>query len=158
MNAAIQFAGRIKSDRALYRDAQTAIGGWVAQIQAVEDRPILSEAEALANEGRLSEAISRASNIGPSRALYEEAQSRIASWADQRRQIENANRPAPSTDSERPTDNEPPEPEPAPLSEQTGTPPEETPSPEPPANTTESPPVDAPTETQADPSEFPANP
>lgn len=158
LNAAIQAAGKIQSDRALYRDAQTAIGGWVAQIQAVEDRPILSEAEALANQGRLSEAISRASNIGPSRALYEEAQSRIASWADQRRQIENANRPTPSTDSERPADNEPPGPEPAPLSEQTGTPPEDTSSPEPPANTTESPPVDAPTESPADPSEFPDNP
>jgi hypothetical protein len=158
LNAAIQSAGRIKSDRALYRDAQAAIGGWVAQIQAVEDRPILSDAEALANEGRLTEAISRASNIGPSRALYSEAQSRIASWADQRRQIENANRPAPSDDSNSPEDNAPPGPEPAPLSEQSGSPSENTPSPEPPANTNESPPVAAPSEPPAAPSETPDNP
>lgn len=158
LNAAIQSAGRIKSDRALYRDAQTAIGGWVAQIQAVEDRPILSDAEALANEGRLTEAISRASNIGPSRALYSEAQSRIASWADQRRQIENANRPSPSAETNPSEDNAPPEPEPAPLSEQSGSPSENTPSPESPANTNESPPVDAPSEPPTDPSETPFNP
>jgi soluble cytochrome b562 len=157
LNAAIQSAGRIKSDRALYRDAQAAIGGWVAQIQAVEDRPILSDAEALANEGRLTEAISRASNIGPSRALYSEAQSRIASWADQRRQIENANRPSPSAEDNRPADNAPPGPEPAPLSEQSGSPSENTSSPEPPANTNEPPPA-APSEPPAAPSETPANP
>jgi soluble cytochrome b562 len=159
LNAAIQAAGKIKSDRALYRDAQAAVGDWVAQIQAVEDRPILSEAEALANEGRLSEAISRAANIDPSRALYSEAQSRIASWADKRRQIENANRPSPSTeDNASPSDNEPPGPEPAPLSEQAGPSPENATPTEPPANTNESPPIDAPSESPVAPSETPFNP
>jgi hypothetical protein len=95
LNSAIQAAEKIESDRALYGEAQSSIGQWVAQIQSVEDRPILNEAEAMAREGRLSEAISRASDIGSSRAMYDEAQSRIADWAEQRRQIEAANQPPP---------------------------------------------------------------
>jgi hypothetical protein len=96
LNGAIQIAEKIGSERSLYAEAQSNIGQWVAQIQAVEDRPILNDAEALASEGRLSEAINRASDIGPSRAMYGEAQARISDWAEQRRQIEEANRPQPA--------------------------------------------------------------
>ena len=97
LNAAIQVAEKIGSGRSLYRDARNDIYDWVGRIQAAEDRPILNDAEALASQGRLSAAIARASNISSNRALYSEAQSRIADWADQRRQAEEANQPAPDT-------------------------------------------------------------
>jgi soluble cytochrome b562 len=127
LNSAIQTAEKIESDRALYSEAQSNIGQWVAQIQAVEDRPILNEAEALASDGRLSEAISRASDIGPSRAMYDEAQSRIADWAERRRQIEAANQPPPPQEEyqEPSSQDETVYEEPAPPVEETAPPPEE---------------------------------
>jgi soluble cytochrome b562 len=102
LSGAIRIAEQIGSDRALYREAKDEIYNWNARIQAVEDRPILNQAEALANEGRLSEAIARASDIDSSRAMYGEAQSRISDWAAQRRQIEEANRPQPAPEEEAP--------------------------------------------------------
>ncbi|WP_404786752.1 hypothetical protein [Altericista sp. CCNU0014] len=129
LNAAIQTADKISSDRALYRDAQARAGEWVAQIQAIEDRPILNEADALASEGRLSEAIARAYDIGSNRAMYGEAQSRISDWAERRRQIQAAS--------------EPPPPEPAPPAEEPA-PPEPTQSvgPPPPLENGEPPPLE----------------
>jgi soluble cytochrome b562 len=125
LNAAIQAAGKISSSRALYRDAQARVGEWVAQIQAVEDRPILNDADALANEGRLTDAIVRASDIRSSRAIYGEAQSRISDWSERRRQIRAASEPAPepssspnreeSAPSPEPRRRIPPEPAPPPL-------------------------------------------
>jgi soluble cytochrome b562 len=103
LSGAIQIAEKIGSNRALYGDAKDEIYNWTGRIQAVEDRPILNEAEALANEGRLSEAIARASDIGSSRTMYGEAQSRIADWAAQRRQIEDANRPPPAPEENTPS-------------------------------------------------------
>jgi hypothetical protein len=99
LNAAIQTADKISSSRALYRDAQARAGEWVAQIQAAEDRPILNEADVMANEGRLSDAIARASDIGSNRAMYGEAQSRISDWSERRRQIRAASEPPPESSS-----------------------------------------------------------
>ncbi len=128
LNAAIQAAGKISSSRALYRDAQARVGEWVAQTQAAEDRPIINEADALANEGRLTEAIARASDIRSSRAIYGEAQSRISDWSERRRQIRATSEPAPepspsrapkeepaSAPSAEPRRRVPPEPSPPPL-------------------------------------------
>jgi hypothetical protein len=95
LSAAIQTADKIASNRALHRDAQARAGEWVAQIQSVEDRPILNEADGLASDGRLTEAIARASDIGGNRAMYGEAQSRISDWSERRRQIRAASEPAP---------------------------------------------------------------
>ncbi len=95
LTAAIQTADKIGSNRSLYQDAQARVGEWIAQTQAAEDRPILNEADALASEGRLSEAIARASDIGSNRAVYGEAQSRISDWAERRRQIRAESEPAP---------------------------------------------------------------
>jgi hypothetical protein len=96
LTAAIQTADKIGSNRALRQDAQARVGEWIAQTQAAEDRPILNDADALASEGRLSEAIARASDIGSNRAVYGEAQSRISDWAERRRQIRAQNEPAPA--------------------------------------------------------------
>ncbi len=93
--SAIKTAEEIDRDRALYDTARDEIYKWVSQVQIAADRPILNEAESLARQGSLSAAIARASDIGYGRALYWDAQSRIADWAAQRRQIEQARQPDP---------------------------------------------------------------
>jgi hypothetical protein len=117
LSGAIRIAEKIGPDRALYGEAKDEIYTWTGRIQAVEDRPILNEAEALANEGRLSEAIARASDIGSNRTMYGEAQSRISDWATQRRRIEDANRPQPAPQEAAPAQE-------SPASEQSAPPPE----------------------------------
>jgi len=84
LNKAIEVAGKIRSGRALYEEAQGAISDWVAQIQIAEDRPILNDAYALASQGNLSQAINVASQIGYGRALSGEAQGAIANWSAER--------------------------------------------------------------------------
>lgn len=84
LGQAIASAEKIRQGRALYAEAQAAIGDWVYQIQIVEDRPILDQASSLASVGSLTQAINVASQIGPSRALYGEAQGAIARWSAER--------------------------------------------------------------------------
>ena len=81
---AIQVATKIRSGRALYKDAQALINTWTAQIQLAEDQPKLDEARALADQGKLTAAIDLASSLSPARALYGEAQQAIARWSAQR--------------------------------------------------------------------------
>jgi len=90
LQAAIDQAARIDSDRALYSEAQAAIDRWVRDIQISRDRPLLDEAIALANQGNLSEAIALAGQIGYERALYYEAQDYISRWISERAAIEAA--------------------------------------------------------------------
>lgn len=80
LEAAITEANRIGSDRRLYDDAQASIQDWQTEIERMEDRPYLEEAQRLADSGRLSAAIATAQQISPNRALYDEAQSRIDNW------------------------------------------------------------------------------
>jgi len=82
--SAISTAGQIRSDRVLYPEAQKEIAGWVAQVQIVQDRPILEAATALAQQGRFDAAIATASQIPQDRALHQEAQSAIARWTEQK--------------------------------------------------------------------------
>ncbi|HLO46862.1 MAG TPA: hypothetical protein VK211_00320, partial [Kamptonema sp.] len=55
---AIDKASKIKSGRALYAEAQNNVSQWVAQLQILEDRPILNQASELAAQGSLGSAIS----------------------------------------------------------------------------------------------------
>ncbi len=113
---AIQTATKIRADRSLYKEAQTAIGLWQAELQRAEDQPILDEARALADQGSLSNAINLAASISFGRALYGDAQAAIARWSSQRDAILSARRPSrryepPSTpESYRPTPGVPYEP------------------------------------------------
>jgi hypothetical protein len=84
---AIQTAEKIRPKRVLYQEAQSAIQGWIVEIQIAEDRPILNEAWALADRGRLTLAIDLAAKITPDRALYSEAQSAISEWMVKRAAI-----------------------------------------------------------------------
>ncbi len=67
-------------DRALYMDAQQKIGRWTAQIQKMQDAPILENAELQARNGNIPLAISTANQIAQGRALYKQAQARISEW------------------------------------------------------------------------------
>ncbi|MEL6815398.1 MAG: hypothetical protein AAFP03_11360 [Cyanobacteria bacterium J06598_3] len=84
---AIEQAKKVAEGRALHDDAQLAIKGWVEEIQTIEDRPILIRAENLAARGRLTEAIETAAQIGPGRALSQDADVSIAIWIKERAYI-----------------------------------------------------------------------
>jgi len=81
---AVEMAQQITTDRPLYVEAQAAIDEWVAQIQRPEDQSILDQATELAGQGSLTAAIATATQIGPERALYDEAQRAIADWTAER--------------------------------------------------------------------------
>ncbi|MBD2040540.1 hypothetical protein [Microcoleus sp. FACHB-672] len=94
LSNAIRIAEKIGQGRALYKQARTSIDEWVGQIQIAEDRPKLNEATKLAAQGRLTDAIQVASQIGSGRALYYEAQDGIGRWAAERDAIRAAQQPA----------------------------------------------------------------
>ncbi|PSN20317.1 hypothetical protein C7271_02865 [filamentous cyanobacterium CCP5] len=83
LQAAIAKAGEVDLGRALRVEAQTRIADWRNEIQVIEDRPILDEANTLAREDRLQEAIQVARRIPEGRVLYARAQGLIADWTAQ---------------------------------------------------------------------------
>lgn len=90
---AITQARKIQKGRALYSQAQSSIQEWTTRIQVAEDRPILNEAEELAYQGRLSDAIAVAAQIAPGRALYQEARNSIAVWDAERAYVQSLQAP-----------------------------------------------------------------
>jgi soluble cytochrome b562 len=83
LQAAIETARQIDSNRALYSTAQKKINTWTQQIQRIQDQPYLDQARALADSGNLPDAIAIARQIQPGRALYDQAQTDIRSWQSQ---------------------------------------------------------------------------
>lgn len=83
LRAAITEARTIRAGRALYSDAQSKIRTWQAQVQRIEDQPLLNQARQLADGGRIPEAIAVANQITSSRALYDTAQQDIRTWQGQ---------------------------------------------------------------------------
>ena len=77
---AIAEANLISSNSPLYDEAQDYVRTWRANIQRVQDRPILDEAESFANINNYPAAIATARKIDDGRFLYSEAQSKIALW------------------------------------------------------------------------------
>jgi hypothetical protein len=80
LEAAIAQAQTIEQGRALRIEAQTVIATWRKRIERIEDQPILDEAIALGQSGRLPDAIQTAGRIGRDRALFAEAQRQIEDW------------------------------------------------------------------------------
>ena len=80
LQLAIGEAQKVALGRALRIEAQTLIAEWLDQIEVIEDQPFLNEANVLANDGKLKEAIAAAAQIQPERALYEQAQTMIKDW------------------------------------------------------------------------------
>ncbi len=83
LESAIATARRIGPGRALYDEAQGLVGGWRSEVQRAEDGPLLAQAQQLAAAERWQEAIAVASRIGQGRALYDQAQTNIATWRGQ---------------------------------------------------------------------------
>ena len=77
---AIAEASLISSNSPLYGEAQGYVRTWQANIQRIEDQPILNEADAFANIENYPAAIAAARRIKSGRALSADAQSRIARW------------------------------------------------------------------------------
>ena len=91
---AIAEANLISKGSPLYSEAQNYSRTWRANIQRIEDRPILNEAESFANINNYPAAIDAARRIGSGRALYPDAQSRINRWQqeiDGQRYVSEAN-------------------------------------------------------------------
>ncbi|MBI4779936.1 MAG: hypothetical protein HY785_01295 [Oscillatoriophycideae cyanobacterium NC_groundwater_1537_Pr4_S-0.65um_50_18] len=80
LKAAIAEAKKIAANRTLSKHSQDLIASWQAQIETLEDQPILNQAIALAEQGSLAEAIERAKKIQTGRALYAQAQTKIGDW------------------------------------------------------------------------------
>jgi hypothetical protein len=77
---AIAEANLISSNSPLYGEAQDYVRTWRANIERVQDQPILNEADSFANLNNYPAAINAASRIRSGRALYSEAQNKIALW------------------------------------------------------------------------------
>ena len=78
----------------LYGEAQNYARTWRANVERVEDRPILNEADSFANINNYRAAIDAARKIRSGRALYPDAQAKIARWQqeiDGKRYISEAN-------------------------------------------------------------------
>lgn len=89
LQAAINEASQVPSDRALYRRAQRRIRTWTRKIEQIQDQPYLDQARSLASSGNLPAAITAAEQIQPGRALSSEAQATIDDWQGQIRSREN---------------------------------------------------------------------
>ncbi|MGB3201519.1 MAG: hypothetical protein WBA99_11480 [Nodosilinea sp.] len=110
LKEAIAEANKIEPGRALHSRAQGLVQEWTASIQIAEDKPILDEAKNLAYIGSLTAAINLAGQIGPGRALYDEARNAIALWKAERAYIwsiwEAEGRSVPGGDSSSTTESE----------------------------------------------------
>jgi len=80
LRSAMDKASQVELGRPLRGEAQTLIAAWRGEIQVIEDRPLLDAAAALANQGKLKEAIQEAQKIAANRALYGRAQTLIQDW------------------------------------------------------------------------------
>jgi soluble cytochrome b562 len=81
LKAAAKMAGKITKDQPMGAEATQEVANWTNKIQTIEDQPVLDRAQALANNGRLSEAIHVAQKIGEGRSLYRTAQGNIRYWS-----------------------------------------------------------------------------
>jgi len=91
LSAAIAEARLIPQNNPRAQEARKEINDWSTQVQTIEDRPFLERAEELALFGDTSSlraAIAEASRIGRGRALYREAQKKIANWTSKVQQTE----------------------------------------------------------------------
>jgi hypothetical protein len=83
LQTAIAEAQQIDRNNPAWDDAEAEIDRWRDQIQTTQDRPIIMQADQLANAGDLSGAIAVARRVTPGRALYSEAKDKIDRWQDQ---------------------------------------------------------------------------
>ena len=91
LSAAIAEAATISRANPRWNEVQKQIQLWTAQIQTIEDQPLLDQAEQTATQGditSLQAAVAQAKQITQGRALYQEAQSKARAWTGQIQQIQ----------------------------------------------------------------------
>ncbi|MGA7938075.1 MAG: hypothetical protein WCA35_31290, partial [Kovacikia sp.] len=91
LQLAIQMARTIQPDRPQRLLAQTLIVRWQKNIQRIQDRPTLTQAQHLADPGKLPDlkaAIAQAKLIAPGRPLQPNAQKAIQQWTGEIQAIE----------------------------------------------------------------------
>jgi hypothetical protein len=81
--AAIAEASRIRSGRALHKDAQNRVSEWSQRLASLRDQPFLDQARQLALSGNLSDAIAVAQRIPNGSGIYDSARTEIESWQTQ---------------------------------------------------------------------------
>ena len=82
LQLAITQARVIPSGRVIWAEAQAQVLSWQQQIERLEDQPILDQAQRLAQAKKLDEAIAKAAEVRPERALYGSAQTAIDTWKE----------------------------------------------------------------------------
>ncbi|MGF1536840.1 MAG: hypothetical protein ACFB4J_10210 [Elainellaceae cyanobacterium] len=93
LRAAIAQAQLVSNNQPRAGQAQNAIDEWRSEIQRIEDRPLLNQAEDIAAQGdarSLETAIGRAQQISSDSILYDEASSAISRWQRQLDRITDA--------------------------------------------------------------------
>lgn len=88
LKEAISHAEKIGRNRALYPEAQARISEWLERSQRMEYQPVLDQAQQLASEGNLGQAIAVAKQVRPGVVLYSEAQNDISRWQTQLQDIQ----------------------------------------------------------------------
>ncbi len=86
LSAAIAQTAQISTSNPRWGQVNKETQAWTERVQTTEDRPILDQATAVAAAGdvnALQAAIQIASQIRPGRALYAEAQGKVADWTGQ---------------------------------------------------------------------------
>lgn len=83
LQKAIAEAGKVEQGRALRIEGQTYIAEWEDRIEIIEDMPIFSQAEQMAERGDLRGAIAQAQKIQKDRALYDDAAASIKAWTEE---------------------------------------------------------------------------
>ncbi len=86
LGAAIAQAAEVPRGNPRWQEVQEQINQWQGEIETIQDRPLLTQAEQLAIYGdlpSLNSAIRVASRIQPGRSLYSEAQGQIQDWRSQ---------------------------------------------------------------------------
>lgn len=89
--AAIAEASTIPRSNPRWDEVQQQIQTWTAQIQTIEDRPLLDQAEQIAAQGDLASlqaAAAQANQIAQGRALAKEAQGKARIWTEQVQQLQ----------------------------------------------------------------------
>lgn len=83
LQKAIAQASKVKQGRALRIEGQTYIAEWEDRIETIEDQPIFSQAQQLAGQGKLRDAIAQAQKIKKERSLYDDALLAIKGWTEE---------------------------------------------------------------------------
>ncbi|MGB3615278.1 MAG: hypothetical protein WBA10_15900 [Elainellaceae cyanobacterium] len=92
LNAAIRLTEPLIASGTEWPQVQQAIADWRSQVQTIEDRPTVAQAQTYAAKGEFWKAIAEIETIAEGRALHAQAQSLVAEWRGTLQAAEDRNR------------------------------------------------------------------